>query len=146
MGLKDRLDAEGKGTRGIDPSDKYERRDLDLKSIAVFVAVLLAGLVLTHFIVLGTFRFFLYIEPKPETQSFTSPPAVGPAGAGLLVNAPRRMADIRAQEDEILNNYGWMDPSRGVVRLPIEHAMDLVVERGLPAKIGGTPPEAGRGR
>ena len=38
----------------------------------------------------------------------------------------------RAEEDEILTTYGWVDKDREVARVPIDRAMDLLVQRGLP--------------
>jgi hypothetical protein len=55
--------------------------------------------------------------------------------------APRLQPDpradllaLRAQEDAVLNNYAWVDKGRGVVRVPIERAMQILAERGLPAR------------
>ncbi len=39
---------------------------------------------------------------------------------------------MHAKEDLLLENYSWVDESKGVVRIPIERAMELVAERGLP--------------
>jgi len=39
---------------------------------------------------------------------------------------------LRAEEDEVLGSYAWVDRDHGVVRLPIERAMQLIAERGLP--------------
>ncbi len=44
--------------------------------------------------------------------------------------APR--LKLRAEEDEILTTYGWVDKNRGIARVPIDRAMDLLVQRGLP--------------
>jgi hypothetical protein len=50
-----------------------------------------------------------------------------------LQTAPQvDLATMRAREDAELNTYGWIDRQAGVVRLPIERAMDLVVQRRLP--------------
>jgi hypothetical protein len=35
---------------------------------------------------------------------------------------------LRAQEEVILNAYDWVDREAGIVRIPIEEAMKLVVE------------------
>ena len=63
--------------------------------------------------------------------------------------APR--LKLRAEEEETLTSYGWVDKNRGLVRLPIERAMELLVQRGLPpakpmpaaapAPPPGAPPE-----
>jgi hypothetical protein len=47
---------------------------------------------------------------------------------------PRRL--LRAEEDRTLSSYGWIDRPGGVARIPIERAMELVTERGVP---GGKP-------
>jgi hypothetical protein len=39
---------------------------------------------------------------------------------------------MHQEEDEVLNHYGWVDPDRGVVRIPVERALDIVAQRGLP--------------
>jgi hypothetical protein len=44
------------------------------------------------------------------------------------------MAALQAHEDELLNNYGWVDQDAEVVRIPIERAMELLLERGLPTR------------
>jgi hypothetical protein len=41
---------------------------------------------------------------------------------------------VRAEEDKILNGYGWVDEPKGVVRIPVAEAIDILVKRGLPAR------------
>jgi hypothetical protein len=41
---------------------------------------------------------------------------------------------LRQHEDEVLNHYGWVDQKAGVVRLPIDKAMDILAKRGFPTK------------
>ena len=36
----------------------------------------------------------------------------------------------------MLDSYGWVDKNAGVVRIPIDEAMKLTLERGLPARPG----------
>ncbi len=40
---------------------------------------------------------------------------------------------IATSEENILHSYGWVNQSSGIVRIPIDKAMQLIVERGLPA-------------
>jgi hypothetical protein len=42
------------------------------------------------------------------------------------------VADLHAREDLLLSNYSWVDQSKGTVRIPIEQAMQLIAQRGLP--------------
>lgn len=42
------------------------------------------------------------------------------------------LADLHAREDLLLEHYSWVAAPGGKVRIPIERAMELVVQRGLP--------------
>ncbi|MGA3129391.1 MAG: hypothetical protein ABSD59_01230 [Terracidiphilus sp.] len=59
------------------------------------------------------------------TQSFPSPRVQRDDGN-------QDMADLHAREDILLDNYTWADESKGTVRIPIERAMELIAQRGLP--------------
>src|SRR2546428_9506268 len=40
----------------------------------------------------------------------------------------KNLRELNAQSTEILNNYAWQDASKGIVRLPIDRAIELVLE------------------
>jgi hypothetical protein len=42
------------------------------------------------------------------------------------------IADLHGREDLLLDNYTWVDQSKGSVRIPIERAMELLAQHGLP--------------
>jgi len=47
------------------------------------------------------------------------------------------LAAMRAAEEKALTTYGWVDQQKGVVRIPIDQAMKLTLQRGLPVQQGG---------
>lgn len=47
-----------------------------------------------------------------------------------------RIALYQMQTDK-LNSYGWIDRSNGIVHIPIDRAMELILQRGLPARTNG---------
>jgi hypothetical protein len=47
-------------------------------------------------------------------------------------NGNQDIVTLHAREDILLDNYTWVDRSKGTVRIPIERAMELVAQRGLP--------------
>jgi hypothetical protein len=52
-----------------------------------------------------------------------------------LQTTPRQdLQDLRAAEEATLKGYQWVDRSAGVVRIPIDEAMKLTLQRGLPAR------------
>jgi hypothetical protein len=56
--------------------------------------------------------------------------SVGHEAALLEAAAP----PPRPPQADLLEGYGWVDREAGVVRVPIERAMELLLERGLPTR------------
>src|SRR5271169_1609517 len=54
---------------------------------------------------------------------YTQPPPLGEDRAAVRAKA---LAELRAAEAEALENPGWMDQTKGIVRLPIADAMSMV--------------------
>jgi hypothetical protein len=55
-----------------------------------------------------------------------------PPAPRLQANEFRDLAALRRSEDARLGTYGWIDRDHGTVRIPIEQAMRIVAERGVP--------------
>jgi hypothetical protein len=53
-----------------------------------------------------------------------------------------QLNDIRMNEEKTLYTYGWVDEKAGTVHIPIERAMDLIVQRGLPVRSQAAAGEA----
>ena len=43
----------------------------------------------------------------------------------------RQLQTLRAQEDHTLSTYAWVDKNAGVVRVPIDRAIDMLAQKGL---------------
>jgi hypothetical protein len=100
----------------------------------VFATLGLVGMILFVLLLAGAlFGYFSFLEPlgiaRPPEQS---PPTAIPAGPPLQVEPGLDAGQIRATQQANLEGYGWVDRSNGVVRIPIEQAMELLVQRGLP--------------
>lgn len=66
-----------------------------------------------------------------------------PEGPRLQTDPASDLARMRARENRALHGYRWIDQKSGVVQLPIDRAMDLLLEQGLPktsAEIPGAAP------
>ena len=57
-----------------------------------------------------------------KMQQYTTP---APVGAERAAERAKALADLRAAEADALNNVGWVDPTKGLVRLPIAEALKL---------------------
>ena len=72
-----------------------------------------------------------------QGQVYPKMTAIGTPGGPqpqLLVNESGNLAQFRAHEREVLTTYGWADKNAGAVRIPIERAKELLLERGLPTR------------
>jgi hypothetical protein len=52
--------------------------------------------------------------------------AVTPLNANRAAERAKALAEIRAAETEALDHAAWLDPEKGLVRLPIADAMQMV--------------------
>jgi hypothetical protein len=60
----------------------------------------------------------------------------------VVAVAPEELAQARAQQAEQIHAYRWIDRSKGVVGIPVEEAMDLVVREGAGPLASPTAPGA----
>lgn len=134
---------------------KHETRDASIRTLinwGIALALLLgSGFAIGY----GTFYFFtsqvnpgdLFRPsgaaeervPSTERQAFRgrkpSPfenPRVLPPEPRLQVNAPQDLKQYLDEEQKTLDTYGWVNKSAGVVRIPIDRAMDILIQKGLP--------------
>ena len=60
-----------------------------------------------------------------------------------LQNYPfQDIKELRRNDKPLLDSYEWIDRSAGTVRIPVDRAMDLLAERGLPYRKPGQPSAA----
>jgi len=124
----------------INPGVSYEPSQADLRVVLGFLAALALATVIVLLVLWGMFRYFRGKSaergPLPSPRMYTSPPNVPQPQL-----QPDPVADYnlyRLSAKETLDSYGWVDQRAGIARIPIDKAMDLVVERGLPWHAPGT--------
>jgi hypothetical protein len=134
----------------------YERQDISARGIFYFLAGLLVATLLISFLLSGLYKI---LDKRFETHQ----PPVNPLAANVPKDTrqvppqypetafpdPRLETDERTQlnsiriaEEQKLNSYGWVDEKAGTVHIPIERAMELLTQRGLPLRpqSGAQPP------
>jgi hypothetical protein len=114
----------------------YEERDVSFKGLVKWAIGLAATVAVSSVLM---FALYDYFAARPEQFPVPSPMAAARApyvGPKLQVHAPQELKEWRTAEDSVLNSCAWVDPDKGIVRIPVSRAMELLAERGLPAKIG----------
>jgi hypothetical protein len=118
----------------------YELDDIDTRAILRFGGLLLVVLIVVQVAIYWIMREWTDRPLPIQVQippALVTPPAV--PGPGLEAAPEVNLNAYLESEMERLNSYGWIDPTNGVVHIPIDRAMSLLVERGVPARDGEAP-------
>jgi hypothetical protein len=114
-------------------------REISLRGLIGFVAGLVALLVATGVLMwllsAGLREARVAADPPPprlpEARQLWEPP-----GPRLQADPPADMAALRADEERILSTWGWTDQGAGLAQVPIERAMELLVEERVAEENG----------
>jgi hypothetical protein len=135
------------------PDTGYDRTDLSATGVLGFLVGLAIVMLLIHIVLWGMYRYLDHyqasVQPRVnplqtvhDTRRLQDPVGQFPS--------PRLQADpvldlerYRAQQDYLLSTYGQSSATGGGSRIPIERAMDLLVQQGLPTRPQGKPGGAG---
>jgi hypothetical protein len=115
----------------------HETSDVNVGGIFRFAFGLFLTGVAIHVLVWRLLLVFAAREPRPVMPEF--PLAAEqenrlPPEPRLQTNPRQDLRDLRSTEEAVLTGYGWVDRKAGIARIPIDEAMKLTVERGLPAR------------
>lgn len=123
------------------PGAKHEHTDIDVGVGYKFALWLAVAMIISGAIVYGSFWFFEGQERRANTAAQRFPLAAGvtrPAPTPALQTQPfKDIYLLRAEEAKQLGSYGWVDKDGGIARIPIDRAMDVMLQRGFAARPGG---------
>jgi hypothetical protein len=138
----------------------YERKDIGVRGVIVFLIGLGVVLVICFFLVKGLYSSL-------EAHFAAKQPAVSPLATNvpkdtrklppeyksdaestdyekylqqnfpaphLETNERTELNKVRLSEENVLSTYDYVDKNAGTIRIPIDRAMDLIVQRGLPVR------------
>ena len=132
----------------VDRGAGYEQRDANVKALLQFAFWMAVVLAVTMVGMKYTFDYFKKDIPLGPTASpmVKETDRMLPPSPRLQVQPHVELQDYCAAQQRDVNTYGWVNQQSGVVRLPVDRAMDLALARGLPARSAGavdTPTVAG---
>ena len=123
----------------------YEPRDLSARGIFAFLIGLAVMTVIFVFMLRGLYTLMDRYEqehqtpPSPLVTDVPKDTRHVPADARTKFPEPRlevdertQLNDFLTQQEDQLATYGYVDQQSGTVRIPIQQAMKLVAQRGLP--------------
>ena len=130
------------------PNGGYERTDIGVRGVLYFLAGLAVFGALAYLAAAGVYSFLdkrSAAEQAPVNPLVTNAPTDTrhiskdyPQGAfpnpKLEEDERGQLNGIRLNEEETLSTYDYIDKNSGTVRIPIDRAMDLIAQRGLPVR------------
>lgn len=133
---------------------EFEHEDLSTRGIFAFMIGLAISGVVIYFIITGMYTF---LDKYEKSQMTAASPLVKADDSGRIASRAVTTADVEKafkengapmlegnereqlhkfllDQEKQLNSYGWVDEKTGVAHIPIERAMQLTAQRGLPAR------------
>jgi hypothetical protein len=106
-------------TEATGPAPEFDRTEPNVKFIALFGA---ATLFLLGVVILG---IQFYFNQRLERELYVK----------VLSQDSQALKELRAREDEVLNSYRYIDREKGAVRLPVNRAMELLLQESAQGKL-----------
>lgn len=139
----------GTGETPVHNDVAFEPRDLNSGVIVRYLFYLAVVVVVSLVICVYVFRYTTKLaaeedRPIPPVRQNVVPriPQAEPALQGTPVHETDPQQDLRDKikaDTEANNRLGWVDRKNGIAQIPVDDAMKIVLEKGLPAV---TPPPA----
>ena len=119
----------------------YEGRDLEIgrkgiiSAVALFVGLFVVTVGCWMFIgAVDRTNMFSQAPRKVEARKVVPPKDYPVVQSGLAAKVD--MVELRKQEEAKETKLGWVDEAKGIAQVPVESAIKIVAQRGLPTKPG----------
>jgi hypothetical protein len=133
---------------------EFEHQDLRPRVVYAFLIGLALMCIVVYFVVWGVYDIIdayqmrhqppqnPLVAPETDTRRVLPQDIEKFPQPRLERNERLEINDFRLQEEQTLYSYGWVDAQGGVVRIPIDRAIELTAQRGLTTtpKVGTVPP------
>jgi hypothetical protein len=119
------------------PGATHETRDISTRVVVIFGISLIVGAIVVHLAIWVLYVFYGSLQAKAYPREYP----MAQVGTPTLPPAPRLQSQpreelkaMRVEEDRHLRSYEWVNPNGGTVHIPIDRAMQLLLQQGLPAR------------
>lgn len=113
---------------------RHETYEAETRYVLIFFAVIAVTVAVTMWVSKGLLYYFVHHErPGAPAFSFRNARTLPPSPE--LEPVPHVLLETYlAREKNELNGYGWIDRSQGIVHIPVDRAIELILKQGLPVR------------
>lgn len=133
--------ATGQGHSAYAPETEQFDREINVRGVVWSGVVLLVVAVVAHLLMWWMLKGFQRYDEKRDVRLSpieAASPQQPPPAPLLQQNPVLDMSAMRETEDKELNQAAWIDQRQGLVRLPLQDAIDVIAARGVaPEVVGG---------
>jgi hypothetical protein len=112
----------------------HETADVNVWAVGKFAIGLVVVCLVSLSLLLGLAKFFQSEQANPDARK-VDPVKLFPQPQ-LQRTPVLDLKAVRAEEDKLLTGYAWVDPQKGLVRIPIDQAIEVLAKRGMPSPKG----------
>lgn len=119
--------------KAVNGNPGYEKRDTNVRLLMTY------GLILFVIVVVSFVLMHIMFHVIDSDLRASSPPVTPLHEADPRPPSPRLRVDgtadylaIREEETRQLNSYGWTDKANGIAHVPVERAIEMIAESGMP--------------
>jgi hypothetical protein len=120
------------GDHGHGNHPGYETTDAKAMPIVIFAVVMIVFTVGCFVAGFGIYRVFemgrVALDPAPHPMAVKA--GIPDGAPRLQINEAKDLAQFRAEQEEKVNTYAWVDRQAGTVRIPLDKAIDRVLAEG----------------
>jgi hypothetical protein len=125
------------------PGPGHESADINIWKVGKLLLALVGIMVLALGVVFGLFKF-LQSEQDTSQANKVEPRKIFPQPQ-LQQTPVIDLQTVRAEEEQYLNSYAWVDQKKGLVKVPIDLAIDVLARQGIPSRAKGGVQSAASG-
>lgn len=124
----------------------YEVTDFSPRPVLLFGVGILVLVGVSFVLLIGVLKVLEHLNPPGPAASLIARPPQIPPSPRLEIEEGGDYGEALRHSEAILNHYGWADRQAGKVRIPIDRAIDILAERGLPSRPAAPPAAQGAAR
>jgi hypothetical protein len=121
----------------------HESSDVGAKLVLIFVGIIVGFAIIIHLVLWWQIIYYKKHRDLSDQEARRQQVVPGVTRSGqefpeprLQASPPLDLKELRARDRAELNSCGWVDKKSSVVRIPIEKAMEMILQKGLPTRQG----------